>query len=127
MADLTDVEIDAALERGRALRLIEPRVVEVRYDRGDGRMIVELTNGCTFAFPPRSLQGLETASDDEIAGVEVFGAGSGLHWDVGDTDFSIAGLLAGRFGTKAFMKARIAQAAPSLDGRPDRRAPRKVG
>ena len=99
MADLTDVEIDAALERGRALRLIEPRVVEVRYDRGDGRMIVELTNGCTFAFPPRSLQGLETASDDEIAGVEVLGAGSGLHWDVGDTDFSIAGLLAGRFGT----------------------------
>lgn len=127
MADLTDVEIDAALERGRALRLIEPRVVEVRYDRGDGRMIVELTNGCTFVFPPRSLQGLETASDDEIAGVEVLGAGSGLHWDVGDTDFSIAGLLAGRFGTKAFMEARIAQATPSLDGRPDGRARRKVG
>ena len=127
MADLTDAEIDAALERGRALRLIEPRAVEVRYDRGAGRIIVELTNGCTFAFPPRSLQGLEAASDDEIAGVEVLGAGSGLHWSIGDTDFSIAGLLAGRFGTRAFMDARIAQPIPSLDGSSDGPARRKVG
>ncbi len=105
MADLTDDEIDAALERGRMARMAEPRVVEARYDRTAGRMVVDLTNGCTFLFPPRSLQGLESASDDEIAGVEVLGSGSGLHWEAGGADYTIAGLLAGRFGTKAYMEA----------------------
>ncbi len=104
MADLTDDEIDAALERGRMARMAEPRVVEARYDRTAGRMVVDLTNGCTFLFPPRSLQGLESASDDEIAAVEVLGGGSGLHWEVGGADYTIAGLLAGRFGTRAYME-----------------------
>ena len=110
MADLTDDEIDAALLRGRNARISEPRIVEARYDRLGGRMIVELTNGCTFLFPPRALEGLETASDDEIAAVEMLGGGSGLHWEVGGADYSIVGLLAGRFGTKSFMEARLREA-----------------
>jgi len=109
MADVTDAEIDAALERGRGLGTAEPRACHVRYDRKLDRVVLELTNGCTFAFPPRSIQGLESASGDDIARVEILGAGDGLHWDLGDTDISIAGLLAGRFGTRAFMARRAAQ------------------
>lgn len=107
MIDLTDDEIDAALARGRDARMAEPRIREARYDRVAARMVVELTNGCTFLFPPRSLEGLETASDDEIAAVEVLGRGSGLHWNRGGADYTIAGLLAGRFGTRAYMEARL--------------------
>ena len=118
MADLTDDEIDAALERGRLTRSAEPRIVEARYDRTGARMVVELTNGCTFLFPPRSLQGLETASDDDIAAVEILGSGSGLHWETGGADYSIAGLLAGRFGTKAYMDARLEEAPPQNEGEP---------
>lgn len=103
MAELTDAEIDAALERGRLAEQSEPRADAVRYDRRNSRVIVDLTNGCTFAFPPRLAQGLEAASDDELDAVEILGAGYGLHWETLDVDLSVPGLLAGLFGTKAHM------------------------
>lgn len=112
MAEPTDAQIDAALARGEAARLSEPRAASARYDRQLGRVVVELTNGCTFAFPPRLAQGLEDATEDQLAGVEVLGAGSGLRWEALDVDLSVPALLAGLFGTKAHM-ARLAGRATS--------------
>jgi hypothetical protein len=110
MVDLTDAEIDAALERGRIAQQTEPRATAARYDKKNSRIIVDLTNGCTFAFPPRMAQGLETATDEELASIEIFGAGYGLHWETLDADLSVPGLLAGLFGTKAYMARRAGQA-----------------
>lgn len=112
MADLTDAQIDAALERGKAAALNEPRAASARYDRKLGRMIVELTNGCTFSFPPPLGQGLETATEDQLAQVEILGGGYGLHWEALDADLSVPGLLAGLFGTRSHM-ARLAGQARS--------------
>ncbi len=112
MAELTDAQIDAALER-EAARLHEPRAVAARYDRQLDRVVVELTNGCTFAFPPRLAQGLEDATEDQLGEVEILGAGYGLHWEALDADLSIPGLLAGLFGTKAYMARRAGQATSS--------------
>jgi hypothetical protein len=133
MAGLTDAQIDAALERGRTARLQEPRATAARYDRRSGRVIVELANGCTFAFPPHLAQGLEAASDEQLSQVEILGAGSGLHWEAFDADLSIPGLLAGLFGTKAYMaqqagrarspaKAAAARTNGAKGGRPRRSA-----
>ncbi len=58
MVELTDAQIDAALERGKAAALNEPRAASARYDQKLGRVVVELTNGCTFSFPPHLAQGL---------------------------------------------------------------------
>jgi Protein of unknown function (DUF2442) len=110
MAELTDAQIDAAAERGRIARVNEPRAAAARYDRQLGRVIVELTNGCTFAFPPRLAEGLEAATDDQLAEIEILGSGYGLHWEVLDADLSIPGLLAGLFGTKAHMARHAGQA-----------------
>lgn len=110
MVDLSDAEIDAATARGEAARQMEPRAATARYDRQLGRMVVELTNGCSFAFPPRLAQGLEQASDDQIAEVEILGAGYGLHWEALDADLSVPGLLAGLFGTRVHMARRAGQA-----------------
>ncbi|WP_374532253.1 DUF2442 domain-containing protein [Phenylobacterium sp.] len=112
MAELTDADIDAALARGRSARASEPRAAKARYDRKTGRVVVELTNGCTFAFPPRLVQGLETAADDQLAAIEILGQGYGLHWEALDVDISVPGLMAGIFGTKAYM-ARLAGQAKS--------------
>ncbi len=109
MADLTDAMIDGALERGRAARTNEPRAAAARYDRPSGRVIVDLENGCTFAFPPRLAQGLESASDDQLAAIEILGKGYGLHWDELDVDLSLPGLMAGIFGTKVWMARRAGQ------------------
>lgn len=110
MAELTDAEIDAALERGRAARTSEPRAAAARYERASGRIVVELENGCTFAFPPHLAQGLEGASDAQLAAVEILGRGYGLHWEDLDVDLSLPGLMAGIFGTKAYMARRAGQA-----------------
>ena len=110
MSEATDVEIDAALARGRAARLAEPRAAGARYDGASGRVVVELTNGCTFAFPARLAQGLERATDEQLAAVEILGAGSGLHWEDLDVDLSVPGLLAGLLGTAAWMAGRAGSA-----------------
>lgn len=107
MAELTNAELDAALERGRIARATEPRAARARYDRKLGRIVVDLTNGCVFAFPPRLAQGLGKATDNQLAEVEILGHGYGLHWNSLDVDLSIPGLLAGIFGTRSYM-ARLA-------------------
>jgi hypothetical protein len=133
MAELTDAQIDVALERGLAARQREPRATAVRYDRRSGRVVVKLTNGCTFAFPPKLAQGLEAATEEQLSQVEILGAGSGLHWEALDADLSIPGLLAGLFGTKAYLaqqagratspaKAAAARANGTKGGRPRRAA-----
>jgi hypothetical protein len=110
MADITDAQIDAAIERGKLALETEPRATSARYDRQLDRIFVDLTNGCTFAFPPRIAQGLEKATPDQLAEVEVLGLGFGLHWEAVDVDLSIPGLMAGIFGTKAYMARRAGQA-----------------
>ncbi len=110
MADLSDAQIDAAIERGRLAREAEPRAAAACYDRKLGRVVVNLTNGCTFAFPPEKVQGLQEATDEQLARVEVLGSGYGLHWEVLDVDVSVPGLLAGIFGTRAYMARRAGSA-----------------
>jgi hypothetical protein len=112
MTELTDLELDAAAERGRVAAQIEPRATSARFDAGHGRVVVDLTNGCTFAFPARIVQGLEQASDADLAEVAVLGSGYALHWPTLDVDITVPGVLAGVFGTKAYM-ARLAGQATS--------------
>jgi hypothetical protein len=109
MADLSDLQIDAALERGKAARATEPRAASARYDRKRRRIVVDLVNGSTFAFPAALVQGLETATDDQLADVQILGSGYGLHWESLDVDFSVPGLLAGIFGTRAYMARKAGQ------------------
>jgi hypothetical protein len=110
MAELTDAKIDAAMERGKIAHLNEPRATKAWYNKKLGRVVVDLTNGCTFTFPPHLAQGLETATDEQLAQVEILGAGYGLHWEALDADLSVPGLLAGLFGTKAYMARQAGRA-----------------
>jgi hypothetical protein len=112
MAELTDTEIDAALERGRRLQGQEPRASAARFDPRTGKIVVDLTNGCTFVFPARLIEGLQSAADEDLATVEVLPQGHGLHWEGPDVDISIPGLVNGIFGTRAHM-ARIAGSSKS--------------
>ena len=116
MSATTVADIAAAQALGDQLALSEPRAVAARYEAASGRVVVELTNGCTFAFPARALQGLDAARDEDLAQVEVLGSGYGLHWETLDADFTVPGLLIGLFGTRAWMareQARKAGAARS--------------
>ena len=112
MGELTDADIDVALQLGALARLREPRALTVRYDQGLASIVIELSNGCVFAFPPHLAPELEGATAEQLAEVTILGAGSGVHWEALDADLSIDGLLAGLFGTRTAM-ARLAGRAKS--------------
>lgn len=133
MVELTREQIRAADERGRILRETQPHTKTARYDAKADRVIVELTNGATFAFPPRLVEGLHDASPAEIAEVEVIGAGFGLHWETLDLDYTVPGLVNGVFGTAKWMAAKAGRtsspakaAAARANGAKGGR-PRKMG
>ena len=110
-SDWTKAQIDRALARGRRRALTEPQASSARYDRRTGRVRVELTNGCSFTFPPRALQGMAQANEAELADVEIAGVGHALHWPRLDADFTVPGLLMGVFGTRAWMASELARHA----------------
>ena len=120
-------DFEAAERRGERSVRSEPRAKRARYDRKTGRVLVELTNGCSFAFPARRAQGLEEASDDELAEVAILGLGLGLHWERLDVDLSVPGLLAGLFGTKAYMDRERAARAGSATSPAKAAAARRNG
>lgn len=102
----SDSQVKAAEERGRIVLETQPHAASARYDAKAERIIVDLTNGATFAFPPRLVQGLEEASAAELAEVEILVTGIGLHWETLDVDISVPGLVNGVFGTAKWMAAR---------------------
>lgn len=101
---LDEDAFQAANRRGEDERSRSPIPASVRFDRPSRRIVVEFTNGAAFMAPARQLQGLEDASDDELAEVELLGE-TGLHWETRDVDFRIVGLMAGIFGNARFMEA----------------------
>lgn len=111
MADLSDSQIAAANERGRIYFETHPIAKSARYDAVSDRVIVNLTNGCTFIFPPKLVQGMEGATCEQIAQIDI-GSGIGLHWEELDVDVRVSGLMAGVFGTKSYM-ARLGGSAKS--------------
>ncbi|KQX34312.1 hypothetical protein ASD04_16875 [Devosia sp. Root436] len=99
---LEDSRYEAATRRGEGERANMPVPAAVRFDERTARLIVEFTNGAALLVPARALQGLEDATDAELAEVELAGE-TGLHWPSRDIDFTIAGLMQGIFGTAQFM------------------------
>lgn len=84
--------------------ILAPRAKWARYDRKRGRVVVELTNGCAFAFPPDLAQGLRGASPADLADVKIDLDGEGLHWERLDADLLVPELLRGVFGSRRWMQ-----------------------
>lgn len=81
-----------------------------RYDARHKRVVVDLANGSQFAFPPALAQGLEHARAADLAEIEITPLGTGLHWPRLNADLSVEGLLAGLFGSRAWMRQHAARA-----------------
>jgi hypothetical protein len=111
MAKLTDAEFEAAEARGRKLLETEPRAAAARYESATGRVVVELANGCAYAFPAHLVQDLQGAGHDDLANVRVDGLGFNLHWPALDADLYVPALIAGIFGTRDWMAKEAARRA----------------
>jgi hypothetical protein len=133
---INDAEFNRAIERAKAVRR-EPLVTAVDYRPGPGLdlVIFKLNDGSRRVIPREDLQGLQSATEDQLARVEILGGGTGLHWPDLDADLYVPGLLRGIYGTKKWMakigrrgsavtsaaKKRAARANGAKGGRPRRR------
>ena len=129
-------QIPPARERARLADETEPRARSACYDRRSKRIVIELTNGCLFAFPARCGQGLQTARPAELEDVEVAFGGEALRWESLDVDLGVPGLIAGSFGSGRWISelarqmGRVSSEAKARTSRENGRKggrPRKTG
>lgn len=88
---------------GKDLDETEPRAVKAWYAADTERVFIELNTGIVMGFPYGLLQGLNDATSKQLAEVEITPSGYGLHWESLDVDLGVPELVAGLFGTKAWM------------------------
>jgi hypothetical protein len=104
---LDEATLKTAIAKAREAAVIanaaEPRAESAYYDKSSDRIVINLKSGAIYSFPPVLAQGLAGASPEDLAEVEVTPSGDGLHWEKLDADFSVPALLAGVFGTEAWM------------------------
>jgi hypothetical protein len=104
-------QFEQAQAAAELANLTEPRATAAYYEpnvgeasrNGNRTITVRLRSGASFSFPVDIVQGLAGAEAQDLNQVEITPMGDGLHWETLDADFTIAGLLAGRFGTKKWM------------------------
>ncbi|MGL6338556.1 MAG: DUF2442 domain-containing protein [Waterburya sp.] len=97
-------EIEQARATGKALEKVEPRAVKAWYADDSDKIFIELNTQIIMGFPSSLLQGLRDATPKQLAEVEVTPSGYGLHWESLDVDLGVPQLVAGLFGTKAWMR-----------------------
>src|SRR5271165_3817023 len=111
MADLTEEQLRQAEARGRRMLEADPRATAAHYDSAAGRVVIDLANGCAYAFPAQHVQDLKGSSGEDLAVVEVDGAGFNLRWPTLDVDLYVPALVNGIFGNRAWMTRELARLA----------------
>lgn len=107
--DWTEAELDAEVEAGAhrttELRTGSPRrsITGARYLTGERRVLVDLDNGTTFIFPVDQVQALAGAHEENLAKLVVLSYDT-IAWPAIDAIAPVSDLMAGIFGSKAWMK-----------------------
>lgn len=107
--EITDEEWAEARTRTEEVRE-NGYAVAARYDRSTGRVVVDLHNGVELSFPAANAQPLAGATPEDLEQVEVEPGGLALYWPRLGDGLTVPGLLAGSFGTKAWMAALLGRA-----------------
>ena len=115
MVDLTAEQFEAAQVRGEE-RLRGPRASSTHYDAGRDRVIVRLTTGVEIGFAPRDAEGLQHATREDLAEIEVEAFGLGIRFPRLDADLYVPALLEGVLGSKSWMAARLGGAGGRAGG-----------
>jgi hypothetical protein len=99
----TDAEIDAALELAKSLPP-EPHALSGEYNRELDLIILRLDDGRRLVLPREQMQGLQNATEAQLAHIEIFG-GTDIAWPSLDVDHNLRSLLVGRYGSEKWMKS----------------------
>lgn len=96
-------QIDNARKVDEVLEKREPRAKRACFNPVDNTIEIELKTGVRASFPVHLLQGLQGATSEQLAEVEVSPSGYGLHWESLDADLAVPALMAQFFGSRAWV------------------------
>ena len=102
--------IAQAKVRGEAMLADSLQAVSAKYDLKKNLIVVHLSNGANFSFPPHLAQGLKGAKDADLKIIQLSPQGTGLHWPRLSVDLSVTGLLSGVFGSRNWTSQQAAKA-----------------
>ena len=105
----TDAEIAAAIAAGKSARF--HTAVSAVYDRKADEIAIRLKSGVGVRIPRKLLQGLESATPEQLEVIEIEGPGTGLAWPKIDVAHYVPSLVDGVFGTRKWMAKLTAEAA----------------
>lgn len=100
-----EAEIEAGKQRTAELRKGRPllAVTAARYLENERRVLVDLDNGTSFIFPVDHVQELAGKTNEELRDVQVL-SDDAIAWDGIDVMVPVSDLMAGTFGSQAWMK-----------------------
>jgi hypothetical protein len=98
-----------ANKRAKDLQASIPRVVSARYDRKNGRIVIQLSSHLDVSFSPHDTQGLEKATPSQLEHIEISPSGFGIHFPKLDADLYLPAILEGFLGSKKWMASRLGQ------------------
>lgn len=100
----TEVDIKAALERARDEPPL-PAALSANYNSELDAIVIRVDDGRRLLIPREEMQGLEDATEDQIAEIEIFG-GLDIAWPQLDVDHYLPHLLEGRYSTEKWKQMR---------------------
>lgn len=100
-----DFHLATATAKGNERRKRGDLAASASYDPRSKRLRIELASGVAVSVPVSMIQGLAGIAAAKVKSVQVEGKGYGLHWPELDLDVSVPDLIAGCFGTSAWMSA----------------------
>ncbi len=103
--NITDEQIAAARKAGQASLKHDFHAESAWYEPEKDLVWIKTTAGTYHGVPSAKLQGLEGASPEQLAEIEVSPQGVGLHWPQLEADLTVQGIVFGVYGTEAWMAA----------------------
>jgi hypothetical protein len=103
---ITDRQMQAARTRAHELKSHVPQATGAAYNLDTGLVCIRLSNGIVIGLPAAQTQGLEAASEKDLAAIRISPSGYGIHFPDLDVDLYLPALMEGIFGTKAWMAER---------------------
>jgi hypothetical protein len=106
---MSDAEIDAWLEEARQdTSPPDPSALSAEYIRSLDLVLIKIDDGSRLTIPREQMQGLENATPEQLAHIEIFG-GNDIAWPDLDVDHYLPHLMAGEYSSESWKQARKQQ------------------
>jgi len=103
---MTHEELDAFLEQARLDDTPgDPAALSAEYIRSLDLVLIKIDDGSRLTIPREQLQGLEEATPEQLAHIEIFG-GDDISWPELDVDHYLPHLMARKYASERWNEAR---------------------